>query len=327
MEKLYDFTNAKIDKYKMYDGANGGKKGIIYNDKNYMLKFPSINKSHLAKADYSNSCISEYISCKIYNSAGIEAQDTLLGTFGNKIVVACEDFEKDGFLFKNFASLKNTIVTSEKNGYGTELEDILKTIDEQEMMPRDTIITHFWDMFVMDSLLGNFDRHNGNWGFLINKEQSLIKLAPVFDCGSCLYPQLDENMMKNILENPNEIIQRIEVFPNSAIKNNDIKINSINFFATTDNEDCLKSLKNVTPRINIEEINEIIDNTPTISEISKIFYKTMIKERKERILDIAYERAVKETKLPDISDIVQKIKSEKRVEIKQHSIKKDDFLH
>lgn len=27
-------------------------------------------------------------------------------------------------------------------------------------------LQYFWDMFVVDALLGNFDRHNGNWGFL-----------------------------------------------------------------------------------------------------------------------------------------------------------------
>ena len=29
-------------------------------------------------------------------------------------------------------------------------------------------------------------------GVLVNEKEGLIKLAPVYDCGSCLYPQLDE---------------------------------------------------------------------------------------------------------------------------------------
>ena len=24
----------------------------------------------------------------------------------------------------------------------------------------------FWDIYVVDALIGNFDRHGGNWGFL-----------------------------------------------------------------------------------------------------------------------------------------------------------------
>ena len=54
-------------------------------------------------------------------------------------------------------------------------------------------------------MLGNFDRHNGNWGFLVNEKEGLIKLAPVYDCGSCLYPQLDEKKMAYVLSNPEEI--------------------------------------------------------------------------------------------------------------------------
>ena len=79
-------------------------------------------------------------------------------------------------------------------------------------------------MFIGDSLLGNFDRHNGNWGFLVNEKKGLIKLAPVYDCGSCLYPQLDEKKMAYVLSNPEEINERIYVFPNSALKENDKKI-------------------------------------------------------------------------------------------------------
>ena len=39
-------------------------------------------------------------------------------------------------------------------------------------------------------LLGIFDRHNGNWGILVDEEHQTAEIAPVYDCGSCLYPQL-----------------------------------------------------------------------------------------------------------------------------------------
>ncbi len=34
----------------------------------------------------------------------------------------------------------------------------------------------------------------------------------------------------------------------------------------------------------------IVDNTPFISEKQKLFYKTMIKERKERIIDFSLQK-------------------------------------
>lgn len=44
---------------------------------------------------------------------------------------------------------------------------------------------------------------NGNWGFLVD-EQEKIRLAPIYNCGSCLYPQLDDETIKDFLKKPKE---------------------------------------------------------------------------------------------------------------------------
>ena len=63
---LIDFTNLP-KRNKTYTGANGSKISIIYNNEQYMLKFPT--SSHINKnMSYNNSCISEYIGCQIYKS-------------------------------------------------------------------------------------------------------------------------------------------------------------------------------------------------------------------------------------------------------------------
>ena len=47
----------------------------------------------------------------------------------------------------------------------------------------------------MDVVLGNFDRHGANWGFI--KEDNKYTIAPIFDNGSCLFPNLvDEEEMR-----------------------------------------------------------------------------------------------------------------------------------
>lgn len=119
---MIDFTNA-MKKNKTYAGANGGKISVMYNGEQYMLKFPPfpiINK----EMSYTNSCISEYLGCKIFESVRIPVQKVLLGTYtskGKKIVVACKDFTSPGITLQDFASLKNRIIDSERNGYGTDL--------------------------------------------------------------------------------------------------------------------------------------------------------------------------------------------------------------
>ncbi len=84
-------------------------------------------------------------------------------------------------------------------------------------------------MFIVDALIGNWDRHNGNWGFLYNNLTDELTLAPVFDCGSSLYPQADECIIDKILSNKNELNHRIFDIPLSAIMDNGKKINYFNF--------------------------------------------------------------------------------------------------
>lgn len=289
---MIDFTSAKV-KNKAYAGANGSKISVIYNNEQYMLKFPSlptINK----EMSYTNSCISEYIGCKIFDSVGIPVQETVIGTYTSngreKIVVACKDFTSPGITLQDFVSLKNRIIDSERNGYGTELNDILSTIDEQTSMDSDAIKIRFWDMFIVDALIGNWDRHNGNWGFLYNNSTDEVVLAPVFDCGSSLYPQADDELMTRILNNKNEFNHRIFDIPMSAITYNGKKINYFNFLSEGKFEDCNTALKRILSRIDMKKIYEIIDDTPTVTDIQNEFYKTMLNARKERILDFAMSK-------------------------------------
>ena len=44
-------------------------------------------------------------------------------------------------------------------------------------MPSDFLRDFFWDMFIADAFIGNWDRHNGNWGFLYNEQNDSMKLA------------------------------------------------------------------------------------------------------------------------------------------------------
>ena len=240
------------------------------------------------------SCISEDISCKIIKSIGINVQETLLGTYKinniEKIVVACKDFTLVGTILKQFAELKNSQIETSKNGYGTELTEVMQTIDEQLIYDVKELKEFFWDMFIADSLIGNFDRHNGNWGFLINENLKKIEIAPIYDCASCLYPQLTDDRIQEIMNDEEEIKARIYVFPTSALKINDKKINYFDFISSVKNNDCNKAVLRIFPKIDIDVINAIIDNTPYISDIRKEFYKKMIRLRYELIIKSSYNK-------------------------------------
>ena len=290
---MIDFTNMPVRK-KTYAGANGSKISVIYNDELYMLKFPSI-PTKVEGLSYSNSCISEYLGCKIFESIGIPVQEVTLGTYTtpkgvSKVVVACKDFTRPGIVLQDFASLKNQIVDSVRNGYGTELDDIMETFEQQTAIETGSLKKWFWDLFLVDALIGNWDRHNGNWGFLYNTETDEMTLAPVFDCGSSLFPQADEKTISEILANRGAINHRVFNIPLSSIMKDGKKLNYFDFISSLENDDCNHALRHIVPRIDINKINRIVDETPVISQKQKEFYKTILAARKENILDFSLKK-------------------------------------
>ena len=289
---MIDFTNLPV-RNKTYAGANGSKISVLYNDELYMLKFPAVPAVN-KEMSYANGCVSEYLGCHIFESIGIPVQKTMLGTYTKKgkqkIVVACKDFTAGSLVLQDFASLKNTIIDSAHNGYGTELSDIVKTLEEQTAVDPQMLTEWFWDMFIVDALIGNWDRHNGNWGFLYNTITDEISLAPIYDCGSCLFPQADAEIMRKTLDDPAEREIRIFERPLSGIKINGQKIQYFKFVSSLGNKDCNKALKRILPKIDMKKIYKIVDETPFISDLQKEFYKTMLRERKERILDFSYQK-------------------------------------
>lgn len=282
-----DFTSLPR-RNKTYTGANGSKIAVMLNGEQYMLKFPA-PPSRNKNLSYANGCISEYLGSHIFEIVGIPVQETQLGTFQKngkeKIVVACKDFTSHDTVLQDFASLKNTIIDSENNGYGTELSDILTAMDEQQTLDPTVLKQRFWDMFIVDALIGNWDRHNGNWGFLYNSRTDKLEIAPVYDCGSCLFPQADEAIMQTTLDDPAERNLRIFSIPLSGIKLNGQKINYFTFISSLQEEGCNAALKRILPRVDMTKIEKLVDDTPYISNLQKQFYKTILRERKEKILD------------------------------------------
>lgn len=297
---MVNFTGA-VKRNKAYAGANGSKISIVYNDELYTLKFPSMSTSK-TDLSYTNSCISEYIGCNIYKSVRIPTQDVVLGTYSTKsnremIVAACKDFAINGLVIQDFASLKNQVIDFEGSRYGTELTDILSVIDLQTAVDVKILSDRFWDMFVVDAFIGNCNRHNGDWGFLYDSTTDKMTLAPVFDCGSCLFPQLDEEAIHEMLLDRDEINDLVFNRPTSAITRNGKRINYFEFISSCENKDCNEALKRIVPRIDMNKINSLIDETTPIADEHKLFLKTVLGARKELIIDFSYNKLRKMERL------------------------------
>ena len=298
---MIDFTDCRVIPGRAYNGANGSKIAVEYNGEAYMLKFPPSGSGKPTDLSYTNSCISEHIASSVFNLLGIRAQESKLGTFmvngKEKLVCACKDFTADGKRLLDFCSIKNTVLDSDSSGNGTELDDIMDAIDKQQFVSPKDLREHFWNMFISDALLGNFDRHNGNWGFLYDDVREKAEIAPVFDCGSCLLPQADDNVMRNVLDNETELHARIFQFPTSAIKLNGRKINYYDFLSHVDNKDAVDALTRIVPQIDMEQIDRFIEQASGISDLQKEFYKMYINARYDLILRPALEIAIAQEKV------------------------------
>ena len=191
---MIDFSDCQHDIFRVYGGANGSKIGVEYDGHMYLLKFPPRSHPKYQTGGYANSCISEHLGCRIFESVGMRSQETMLGTYRlddgrTKTVVACRDFTEEGKKFSPFLDVKNSCLSSDESGAGTELRNIMSAIDEQKWMDPVAVHRFFWDMFVVVALFGKFVGEKGYWGFLVDGNCDVV-VATVFVCGSIMYHQV-----------------------------------------------------------------------------------------------------------------------------------------
>lgn len=279
---MIDFTNA-IEEFNKYKGTEK-KKTLIYDGKRYLVKFPDPIREKNKNISYINNAYSEYVGSNIFRIVGFKVQNTILGKYkynGNdKIVCACEDFTDEENELYEFESI--ALSSNPDKKIGTEVEDIMEVIQTNKMICSDTS-KMFWKMFIIDALIGNTDRHNGNWGFLINVKTQKIEFSPIYDCGSCLNPLLEDTEIEKLDE---IAIKNLAINCYSCLRENGKRINYINYIKKMKNKECNDAIKEIFLDIKINEINKFIDEIEGISNIRKAFYKSIINYRYICIKDV-----------------------------------------
>ena len=291
--ELIDFNKA-TEIPPEYNGSEK-KKTMILDEKKYLVKFPDSNRSPKLNISYINNVYSEYIGSKIFELLGINVQKVKLGYYHQDdrmfYVCACEDFTNENTKLIEFEKLENASLDSE--GERKDLSDIKHIIELNTYnIDKTSFKNFFWDMFIVDCLIGNTDRHNGNFGFIKNIKTEELTLAPIYDCGSCLFSTFTDEKMEDVLNNEGLLRDCIKN-TSSAIKYNGSKIKYYDFITKLENDDCSEALMRMYPRIDINKINDIIDEIPCITDIRKKFYKIIIKYKYEDILQVAYKKKLK----------------------------------
>lgn len=293
--QMIDFSKY-VQNQRMYGGTAGRKMGIDYEGKNYFLKFPgNLKEQHMKniQLSYSNSPVCEYIGSQIYGLLGFPVHDTVLGFRNGKTVVACGDFLEDGDRLYEFEKIKVTFDPpfldssgNETNGVGVDLYEILMTIQEHPFLKElDFVQEHFWNMFVVDALIGNPDRNNGNWGVIIRKN-GLKQLAPVYDNGNCLNSKWDDEKMQVVLSDHKRLEGEAFTARRCIFELEGRKLNPYHLIEKMEYEGCNKAVSNITPKVAavLPEIEKMILEIPVLTQIQKKFYLAIMEERFEKVL-------------------------------------------
>lgn len=303
---LIDFSSAK-QLVNDYNGA-ATKIKVEFNGQIYLLKFGQVLEPDPKKplqASYENSPLSEHISSSIYRICRIPAQETALGIYDNRKVVACLDFientpRSQDFRLIEFKNLENSFLGSTSSPRKTpELSDLLAIFEEHPALEglRQSAIDRYWDMFIVDSLVGNFDRHTGNWGYILDRQSNrLCDLAPVYDCASSLYPRLNEETMLSMIEDPEALSSRVKNFPKAALKVNGKKVHYHDFLLSPEGKQARSALVRLMPMIDSRKIHDLINDLPDATSIQKRFLSALVEARFEIILVPAHELGLKENK-------------------------------
>lgn len=282
---MIDF-NAGEEKLNKFSGSEK-KITILYNNELYMIKFPDPIRNKKNILSYMNNQYSEHIGCSIFRAFGFITQETALGVYTDKngkekIVVGCKDFTQNGAILHEFFKLGNQIVEIDSK-FGTTIENVRLIIEKCDLIKnKEDMLNSFWDMFIIDTLLGNSDRHFDNWGII--EQDGEMKFAPIYDCGSSLGALLDDSKMQILLADNNMQEFKNEEYNVTSCYSMGGKRIFYHEIMKKPPNDLAKAIKRITPKIDMIKIHGIVDSTLKISETRKEYLKKAMDMRYEQIL-------------------------------------------
>ena len=269
---------------RYYTGAER-KKGILIQGEPYIVKYAKNSPQGIT---YSH--ISEYIGSHLFQMVGLEAQQTFLGICDGGPVVVMKDFIGEDEIFVPFNDVGDSTLEQSRVRYQYTYHDIMQMLEENmKLTDVEETIQHFWNMYLVDAWIGNFDRHGSNWGFL--KKDNRYRMAPIYDNGSSLFPRLNTDMkLQKILDSKEEMLKRVYTFPTSQILLQGKKSSYYELIDSLQYEECNEALIRMKPKINLEKMEKIIDGVEEISAVRKTFYKRMLYLRYEVMIKEPYRK-------------------------------------
>ena len=308
MIDIIDFSNCKLSNRNLeYAGRAGEKRGVIYNNELWFLKFPknTIGMNKVDGISYVTSPLSEFIGSHIYKILGYEVHETILGICfdgkRNKVVCACKDFIKDD---KNELLIPYTALRNDTNPMIMNRNDdsfaSASNINEIEFqLNHNTILSkikeaksRFWDVVLIDMLINNNDRNEDNWGIIKFKNENKYTLSPIYDCGNCFYGKTSDDRIKDIMSSNEKLLSSSLNGITAYEDDNERRISNIDIikYVKKYNPESIDRVMNIVNK-NMDNIKKFIMSIPTeyntmeiMSNIRKDYYIKTLEIRLKNIL-------------------------------------------
>ena len=297
MIEMIDFTNCELSSRNLeYGGRAGEKKGIIYKNDFWFLKFPknTLGMDKVKGLSYVTSPLSEYIGSNIYRILGYDVHETILGICfdgkRNKVVCACKDFIKDdkNELLIPYTALRNDTNPELMNRRDDEsslsasnINEIIFQLNHNSVLKNiKNAKERFWDVVLIDMLINNNDRNEDNWGVIKDKKNNTYRLSPIYDCGNCFYSKTSEERINEILSDEEKLmssslngITAYEDDNEKRIRNEDVIR-----FANNDLELAKERIRKLVSK-RLDEIKDFVNSIPSsfngidvMSDLRKNYY-------------------------------------------------------
>lgn len=277
--RIVDVSNTPASG-RVYGGADAQKLGLRTHGENWMFKFPSAK---------SRACV-EVFGSEVYDLLGFPVQETHLARYDASNGVICKDFCRKGDVLQPFESYMTTFLPKRLAGWramlseggSMKLETTLVIFREHPAFRRwPEVRERFWDMFLIDALIGNNGRLPSDWGILQSSDGAL-KLAPVYDNGAALSPLPPEEAMKEMLSDVNKLNEyAIDQCENAYLDAAGNHIHPFRYLADDVDQRLRREFSWLYSKMvdKMDDITGLLWDIPGFTDLEKDFYQEVLRWR------------------------------------------------
>lgn len=262
---------------RSYDGATD-KFGATLGGVDYIVKFSSTGLT--------SELYSEHVASSFIRNLGVPAHETRLCIYNERMAVLLKDFTFNGWRLRTFKHAIQSSGNMEPTYSSYTLPVIMNLIYGSTHMSTEikkAIASRFWEMLVCDAILGNADRHWGNWGYLAMG--SRYAPAPIYDNAGSLQPELGVQVQAYVRDKVAFLAPRTCRHPSSKIRSADRKNKRLNYNTLFTNPEILKTTEEFRSSLSLSKVAvAAIDATADIPEPYRDFYIYYICVRYLRIM-------------------------------------------